>query len=85
MSNSKIRAIIKEINNGAYYTVILQTVPAKGEYISLYSRLDKATHNYKVVSVLHSIYDVIEKEKKSKDGYHEVTLTVQPSASSVFN
>ena len=90
MSDSKIRAIIKETSNGAYYNVLLQGIPTKGDYISLYSHLDqstghKATHNYEIVSVLHIIHDVTEKVEKSKHGYHEITLTVKPASGSVFN
>jgi len=90
MSENKIRVIIKETNDGAYYEVLLQTVPQKGEFITLYSHLDQstgheATHNYEVISVLHEIHDVTDKVEKSKHGYHSVTLVVKSASGSVFN
>ena len=79
---TKIRATIQEDNNGAYYNVILNTVPREGEKISLFSHLDKSTghnaaHEYKVVSVSHDIHDVAEEVASSINGHHEVTLLVK--------
>ncbi|MDV7212715.1 hypothetical protein [Azotobacter beijerinckii] len=88
--SGKIEARIMEMNDGAYYDVLLDAVPVQGQYISLFSHLDQssghqAMHQYEVVDVLHQISDVTDKVERSKVGHHSVTLFVKPSSSRVFN
>lgn len=76
---SKIKAVIKESNDGAYYNVLLSAVPRKDEKITLYSHLDRSTghqaiHDYIVLDITHDIHDVTEKVAKSNEGFHEVTI-----------
>ncbi|MEC6816985.1 hypothetical protein VXS05_18370 [Photobacterium toruni] len=83
MSENNIKATIQENNDGAYYHVQLQTVPSKGDKISLFSYLDQSTghesnHSYEVISIIHKIKDVTDKVSKSEGGYHSVTIIVKP-------
>lgn len=82
--DNKIKARITETNDGAFYEALLEAIPKVGEYITLYSHLDKSTgynpqHKYEVVKVIHEIQDVTEKVEKSKVGYHAVEIVVKQS------
>jgi hypothetical protein len=88
MIKPTIEANICEID-GAHYQVKLHAIPRVGELIDLYSFLDQSTNHppfkhYKVVQVVHKMYDVSEKIPKSMDGYHYVSVFVRPASSKFF-
>jgi len=88
--SEKIKAVIREINDGAYYEAQLSAIPRKGEYISMYSYADqssghKTEHKYEVLDVLHHITDVTDKVPRSKDSLHTITLVVKNSGNSIFS
>ena len=61
--------------DGAYYPVLLRTVPRVGELIDLWSLIDQAAKHppvkhYEVFQVVHEIHDVSKEIRASKGGYH---------------
>jgi hypothetical protein len=81
---SKIRAIVQEIDDGAFYNVLLQAIPRVGEQIDLFSNVDvrdkqKSNHIFKVESISHKIHDVPEDVSDLPEGHHEVTIYVSIS------
>jgi hypothetical protein len=92
MSEIPIHANICEIEGtkgelGAYYPVRLYAIPRVGELINLFSFIDQSTNHppvkhYKVVQIVHDVYDV--QEKSSKRGHHFVNIFVKPTKSKFF-
>ncbi|MGI2174561.1 hypothetical protein [Shewanella ulleungensis] len=79
---NKIKAIIQENDDGAYYHALLSAIPRPGEEITFYSYQDKLTahqslHHYVVLSVSHDIHDVTDNVAASLDGFHQVTILVE--------
>jgi len=89
MAKEDFNANICEINQGAYYKVHLEWIPRVGDLIDLYSHLDKADgydakHHYEVVTVVHQVHDITDKDPASTKGYHFPVIHVKKIESPFF-
>jgi hypothetical protein len=78
MNDLKILARIKEDEGGLVFNVKLLMVPRVGEFLDLYSHGHKAARKYSVVTVVHTLRDVIKDDPSTHDGEHDVVIYVQP-------
>lgn len=70
------------VSDGTHYNLRLQWVPRVGELIDLHSFLDQMNekpfrHHYKVVEIVHSLYDVVEDEQFPHKGHHYLEIHVE--------
>jgi hypothetical protein len=78
-----------EGTKGPFYEVLLHEVPCVGELIELTSLVEFAErkpqkHHYKVVQVVHEVFEVSKKIPQSKGGRHVVDVFVKPASSKLF-